>query len=243
MNQTPVTFEPLTYKNKEKACASDIVLPILFGGLGVSAVAVLVWVLFSGRRHRKHHHHVCSSSDKMVQNNLMNQQHIIVPNDQHMIKKEDYDLNTVVDKLAGVTAMEESDGLVDINAAPVTGGIMNQPETTTKKFKAEKMIPKMGERKRGTLADQFAPSGAELAAFLPSVQDMHREQPNGPKFFRTKTAQYTDSGFGPAMIPSNFKELHDNMRTDRPRINEKAMEEQLRAQREYYSTMKTMSEL
>lgn len=76
--------------------------------------------------------------------------------------------------------------MANVDEQHPTNGLMNNPQAREKKWDPKTMIPdpQKSVRPADSLAAKFGPSEEEVAAYLPTNQDLLREQPHGPRFIR-----------------------------------------------------------
>jgi hypothetical protein len=126
---------------------------------------------------------------------------------KHQAVKED--VKPVVKEVAKPSQLEgfdhENSDFARIDV-PVTGGIMQGEKAAGKKWDPKKMIPDITKsvRPKDSLAAKFGPSHTERQLFLPTAQDLLRNNPQGPKNIRISKPVRTGGDMRPLMIPKGY---------------------------------------
>jgi hypothetical protein len=224
---TPVVYEDISYEHKKESNAGAVIACSVFGGLGVIAIAALIWALV---RKRSNNGNAINIEVENVTVGSGNVQAKTI-DDGGVVRRAEMDVQKFVDENLDFRPMEgATDGLAEINSQLPTGGLMNDPKAQDKKWDPKKMIPNplKSVRPKGSLAERWGPSVSEMASYLPTTMDMWRQQPSGPKFLRRAVPVKNDHS---AAISQASLAYNRNLKGNRARVNEKAIQDSLDIQK------------
>jgi len=141
-------------------------------------------------------------------------------------------LENYVQSAVGVQGLRNTKGILgQLGSKPPSGGIMDNDKVRSELFDPTKLFATSSFKAhpKGSIADQFAPSTVEIAAYLPSIDDIMQAKNQGPKFLRLPRAFRTGADLRPYILPP----IDMSIKANRPRINEKYYQDMLASEKKY----------